>query len=230
MSTGKAASGAATVSGTADVAFTITNADSMAGTIFVAYETLSLGNTAIAEHKDLTDAGQTVYLPKVETQVKSDTTSTQAQFAAKDTKITDTVNVSGLKNGQTYVIKGTLMDKATGKAVSNVTAAPTEVKFTASAATSTQTIQYVFDSTDLDGHVLVVFEDLYAVDSTGKETLVGKEEDLQSKMQAMLMTPHGPTLYAGGTGTRYIYIAGIGLAAVAVILVVLLRKKRKPNA
>ena len=230
FTTGKAASGAATVSGTADVVFKITDADAMAGTTFVAYETLSLGDTAIAEHKDLTDAGQTVYLPKVETQVKSDTTSTQAQFAAKDTKITDTVNMSGLKSGQTYVIKGTLMDKATGKAVSNVTAAPTEVKFTASAATSTQTIQYTFDSTNLEGHTVVVFEDLYAVDSTGKETLVGKEEDLQSKTQAMLLTPHGPTLYAGGTGTRWIYVAGIGLAAVAVILVVLLRKKRKPNA
>jgi len=230
FTTGKAASGAATVSGTADVVFKITDADAMVGTTFVAYETLSLGDTAIAEHKDLTDAGQTVYLPKVETQVKSDTTSTQAQFAAKDTKITDTVNMSGLKSGQTYVIKGTLMDKATGKAVSNVTAAPTEVKFTASAATSTQTIQYTFDSTKLEGHTVVVFEDLYAVDSTGKETLVGKEEDLQSKTQAMLLTPHGPTLYAGGTGTRWIYVAGIGLAAVAVILVVLLRKKRKPNA
>ena len=227
FTTGKAASGAATVSGTADVVFKITDASAMEGNTFVAYETLSLGDTAIAEHKDLTDAGQTVYLPKVETQVKSDTTSTQAQFAAKDTKITDTVNVSGLKNGQTYVIKGTLMDKATGKAVAGVTAAPAEVKFTANATTSTQTIQYTFDSTDLEGHVLVVFEDLYAVDSTGKETLVGKEEDLQSKTQAMLLTPHGPTLYAGGTGTRYIYIAGLGLAAVAVILVVLLRKKRK---
>ena len=227
FTTGKAASGASTVSGTADVVFKITDADSMAGTTFVAYETLSLGDTPIAEHKDLTDAGQTVYMPKVETQVKSDTTSVQTQFAEKDVKITDTVNVSGLKNGQTYVIKGTLMDKATGKAVAGVTANPTEVKFTASAATSTQKIQYTFDGTDLEGHVLVVFEDLYAVDSTGKETLVGKEEDLQSKTQAMLLTMHGPTLYTGGTGTRYIYLAGIGLAAVAVILVVLLKKKRK---
>lgn len=227
FTTGKAASGASTVSGTADVVFTITDADSMAGTTFVAYETLSLDGKDIAEHKDLTDAGQTVYMPKVETQVRSDTTSVQTQFAEKDVKITDTVNVSGLKNGQTYVIKGTLMDKATGKAVAGVTANPTEVKFTASAATSTQKIRYSFDGTDLEGHVLVVFEDLYAVDSTGKETLVGKEEDLQSKTQAMLLTMHGPTLYAGGTGTRYIYIAGIGLAAVAVILVVLLRKKRK---
>ena len=68
--------------------------------------------------------------------------------------LVDTVTYKGLTAGKTYVVKGTIMDKASGETI-GVTA---ETTFTAEAADGSVEVTFTFDTTQLQGKTLVVFD------------------------------------------------------------------------
>lgn len=85
--------------------------------------------------------------------------------------LTDTVSYSHLIPGKEYVLKGTLMDKSTGKAfIENGNAVTAETVFTPETPNGTVTVTFTFDARLIrENTSLVVFETLY---KDGKELAV----------------------------------------------------------
>ena len=102
----------------------------------------------------------------------------------KEVKLTDVIDYKGLKQGETYTAKGTLMDKATGEVIKDsagkeITA---EATFTAPSANGRAFVTFTFDASDLGGKETVVFEVLY--DAQGH--IVAKHEDINDEGQTVI--------------------------------------------
>lgn len=168
--------------GSVDVLFTF-DASAIEGTTVVAFESMTYKGIEIAVHADITDEGQTVYIPKVRTTAISGDTKDHVTEAKKDVTIVDTVSYEGLEVGREYTLKGVLMNKATGKAITvdgkNVTA---EATFTAETAKGSIDLTFTFDGSELEDTLLVVFETLY---TQGKE--VGVHADINDDAQTVYL-------------------------------------------
>ena len=150
----------------------------------VVYETLSCDGRVLAEHKDLDDADQTVTVvpPEIGTSAVDGYDSDRTVVADTEATVVDTVSYSGLVPGKEYTVVGTLMDKATGEALtvdgSPVTASTT---FTPDKSTGTVDVTFTFDASALeDGKELVAFESLTRL---GKEVAV--HADINDKGQTV---------------------------------------------
>ena len=99
--------------------------------------------------------------------------------------LTDTVSYSHLIPDKEYVLKGTLMDKNTGKAFTeNGEAVTAETVFTPEAPNGTVTVSFIFDSRLIKENTsLVVFETLY---KDGKELAV--HADIEDEDQTVKVT------------------------------------------
>ena len=87
--------------GDVQVVFHVTGID-LAGGRYVIYEELFLDGVSIAKHKSFYDDNQTFYVPRMATSVKDDNTKTNIIKSGTISTITDTVEISGLKEGQKY--------------------------------------------------------------------------------------------------------------------------------
>ena len=111
--------------------------------------------------------------------------------AGTQATVTDTVEMTNLSAGTSYVLKGTLMSKETGTALENAdgTQVSAQTTFTAQgSATSkdTQELSFTFDASALDGNTkLVVFERLYAEGSEDEGQEVAVHEDLDNASQTV---------------------------------------------
>ena len=98
-----------------------------------------------------------------------------------DVTITDTVKYSNLHAGRTYVIKGVLMDRTTGKPLlaegKEVTA---QKEFIPEAADGEANVEFVFDASALAGQELVVFEGLYY-----ESEMIAEHKDIDDKGQTI---------------------------------------------
>ena len=170
--------------GTVDVTFAFDGKD-LAGKDLVVFEKAFLVDgtveVEVANHEDINDEGQAIHLPKIGTQAKDAADNDQVIKPDKKVKVTDTVSYQNLIKGQTYTMKGTLMDQATGKAVENdgkpVTA---EAKFKAKDVNGDVEVTFIFDASELGGSSLVVFEKLYF-----GEVQIAAHEDLKDKAQTV---------------------------------------------
>lgn len=99
--------------------------------------------------------------------------------------LTDTVSYSHLIPGKEYVLKGTLMDKNTGKAFTeNDKAVTAETVFTPEIPNGTVAVSFTFDSRLIkESTSLVVFETLY---KDGKELAV--HADIEDEDQTVKVT------------------------------------------
>lgn len=79
-----------------------------------------------------------------------------------DSAFTDTVSYENITPGKAYTVKGTLIDKSTGKPITvNGNAVTAEKTFTPDKAAGTVDVDFAFDASLLKGKTTVVFEDLY---------------------------------------------------------------------
>ena len=87
------------------------------GKSVVVFEALYYNGREIAAHEDLEDEGQTVRFGNetLRTSAADQETGKQEGFPAKKSTIVDTVWYEGLTVGNTYTIRGILMDKETGE-------------------------------------------------------------------------------------------------------------------
>ena len=127
------------------------------------FEDLYNENVRVAFHTDIKDEGQTVHYPEIHTTATDAATKTHTAAPDVKTTITDKVDYKNLVAGNSYEIKGVLMDKTTGKALldkdkKEITATK---KFTAEKPDGTVELAFTFDSSLLTGKSVVVFEDLY---------------------------------------------------------------------
>ena len=173
------------VSGTVDVTFAF-DASSLSGQALVVFEELFQTEASIAEHKDITDEGQTIYIPKIGTTALDQETGNHNSNPDKKVTIADTVTYKGLIPGKEYTVKGTLMDKSAGKELlvdgKPVTA---EKTFTAEKSEGSVELIFTFDGSALAGKTVVAFERMYYED---KE--VGSHTDIEDEDQSI----HFPTI------------------------------------
>ena len=176
--------------GTIDIPFTF-DATGMEGQSVVVFETLFSGETTIAEHRDLEDAGQTITfteLPRIGT-----TATVDGQHTADPTgeiTIVDVVEYANLIPGQRYTVSGILKDKGSGKPLlvdgAEITA---ETEFTAEESTGTVELTYTLDASTLAGTTIVVFETLY---QDGVEVV--SHADINDEAQTVTINPKGGLL------------------------------------
>ena len=172
---------AETESGSVDLEFNF-DASRLAGGRLVAFESLMRNSVVIAEHKDLEDVDQTVTIPRIATTLLDQNNSHTAS-ATSEITLTDTVTYSGLQPGASYVMTGTLMDKATGaKAMDAYGQEITASRgFVADpSGTGVVELTFVFNGTNLAGTAVVAFEEV----SNGGYTVCG-HADLNDENQTV---------------------------------------------
>lgn len=140
--------------------------------------------------------------------------------------IKDTVEYKHLVPNTEYIIKGTLMDKATGKPFmvkgKEVTST---VKFTPDKANGTVEVEFTFDASSIKKSTdLVVFESLYR-----DNVEIAVHADLKDKGQTVTIVPPAPktpkTSDNRNLGT-WIGLGGVGLGAGIAALLLKLKMKK----
>lgn len=102
-------------------------------------------------------------------------------LSGKVTEIRDTVSYQGLEKGETYVLKGLLIDKENGKIIeNNGNDVIGKTEFKASDVNGKVNVDFCFDSRGLENHELVVYEYLYE-----KGELIASHEDIDSVTQTV---------------------------------------------
>ena len=149
----------------------------------------------VASECDKDNEGQTVKLAPstIGTTATDKSDGDHELMAGKDAVITDEVKYEGLIPGKEYTLHATLMDKKTGEplkvADKGVTA---ELKFTPNSESGTVSINLgEFDATSLDGHTLVVFEELTKqsdIDGKTTDVTVAEHKDINDEGQSVTVT------------------------------------------
>ena len=177
----------------------------------------------VASECDKDNEGQTVKLAPstIGTTATDKSDGDHELMAGKDAVITDEVKYEGLIPGKEYTLHATLMDKKTGEplkvADKGVTA---ELKFTPNSESGTVYINLgEFDATSLDGHTLVVFEELTKqsdIDGKATDVTVAEHKDINDEGQSVTVTstPAGSTYGKTGVDMTNIAIA-IGILLIA---------------
>ena len=177
----------------------------------------------VASECDKDNEGQTVKLTPsaIGTTATDKSDGDHELMAGKDAVITDEVKYEGLIPGKEYTLHATLMDKKTGEplkvADKGVTA---ELKFTPNSESGTVSIDLgEFDATSLDGHTLVVFEELTKqsdIDGKATDVTVAEHKDINDEGQSVTVTstPAGSTYGKTGVDMTNIAIA-IGILLIA---------------
>lgn len=175
-------------SGAADVTFAF-DASSLAGHTLVVFEELFQTEASIAEHKDITDEGQTIYIPRIGTTALDKETGNHNSNPDEKVTIVDTVTYKGLIPGKEYTVKGTLMDKSTGKELqADGKTVIAEKTFTAEKAEGSVELTFTFDGRALAGRTVVAFEHVYY-----KDKEVGIHTDIEDEDQSIHFPAIGTT-------------------------------------
>lgn len=171
------------------------NASQLAGTTTVVFENLYSDGALLAAHADLEDDEQTVYIPKIHTTAKDQTTKINHTEANKTATIVDTVSYTNLLPGREYTVSGTLMNKETGKAVladgKEITASTT---FTPEKSEGSVDVVFTFDASVVAPKTVVAFETL-----TYKKIQIAVHADITDKDQTVYIPKVRTTAIADDT-------------------------------
>lgn len=177
-------------SGSVDLVYNV-DSSLLAGKTTVVFEDFKTSSKEVMPHHDINDTPQTVHYPSVHTTAVDGQTKEHIGTVSKKTTLVDTVSYTNLVVGKTYTVKGTLMDKETGKAIQvdgkNVTSQTT---FKADKVNGSVDMTFTFDSSALAGKTTVVFEDLIHNNVT-----VATHSDLKDNGQ----TVHYPSVHTTAT-------------------------------
>ena len=222
--------------GSVELAFTF-DSTALKNPAVVVFERLYVSDKEVAAHTDINDKGQTVEYPehKIQTQAKDKESGSQEAQANVNTTIVDTVTYEGLIPGQSYTLKGVLMDKSTGEPLlinnKQITA---EKIFIPEKSSGTVEMEFTFDATFAAGKEIVVFERLYV---QGIE--VAAHTDINDKNQTVqIKTPETPKAEEEDTPTTGAApvktgdsapLAGIlgVLLLSGTVIILMVRKKRQ---
>ncbi|MDT2486314.1 MULTISPECIES: VaFE repeat-containing surface-anchored protein [Enterococcus] len=170
--------------GTKDLEFVV-NASVLKGQTIVVFEKLFRDGIEVAAHEDITDENQSVRVnnPTVHTTAVFEDGLTVADPTGLFT-LNDTVEITEILPGKAYLVKGILMDKATGEPLL-VHDQPVEsaVGFIAKAENETVIVPFTFDLTGLNGREIVVFESLFRNDEE-----LANHKDINDQGQTVRIT------------------------------------------
>lgn len=218
--------------GSIDLTFKF-DGSALKGQTLVVFEDVLYEEVSVGSHEDINDTDQSIYFPNIGTTATDKADGDHSITAAKQVTIVDKVEYKNLAPGEKHHVKGTLMDKATGKALMvNGKEVTAEAEFTPDKSEGSVNVEFTFNAKDLGGKDLVVFEKMY--DANGNE--VANHEDINDEGQTVKIvkapvtpskTPATPTkVQTGDHATMYV------LLGVAVILllgggVMVFKKKKK---
>ena len=154
----------------------------LAGKSFVVYETLTLEDVEVAEHKDINDEGQTIHIPEAHTTAADNDTKINVSQAKDEIHVTDTVTYRNLVPGKEYTVRGTAVDKETGKPLQDADGNEliSSVTFTADKADGTVDVPFTFNGIGMAGRSVVVFENVYFLDK-----LIATHADIDDEAQTV---------------------------------------------
>ena len=198
------------------------DSSALAGKKIVAFEDITYEGISIGSHEDLTDEDQTISYPEIHTTAVNGTDGSKTMVPGTNVTLVDTVTYKGLTAGKTYVLKGTIMDKVSGQPIGVIA----ETTFTAESADGSTSVTFTFDTTKLQGKILVVFETLY--DKQGNP--IADHSDLNDEDQTVSVPvqPVIPPVVTGDDSSPMPYVLSLlaALAAAAAVAAVLVRRKR----
>ena len=199
------------------------DSSALAGKKIVAFEDITYEGISIGSHEDLTDEDQTISYPEIHTTAVNGTDGSKTMVLGTNVTLVDTVTYKDLTAGKTYVLKGTIMDKASGQSI-GVTA---ETTFTAEAADGSTTVTFTFDTSVLQGKTLVVFETLY--DTNGNQIVAHSDLNDEDQTVTVPVQPENPPVITGDDSTPMPYVAGLAAALLAIVAIIaaLVAKRRK---
>jgi len=217
-------------SGSVQVKLTIP-ADFVPGKTLVVFEDITAAGKVVASHKDATDEGQTVYVPKVATNAADQADGDK--LITPGGTVVDTVDYSGLKVGHEYTVTGELMAKGVNGAVTG-TGITGKATFKATAPAGQIKVTFTLPATITPGGY-VVYEDLLI---NGK--IIADHRVPDSPEQSFeVPTPPAPPAEGGGGGggglattgvsstTPVLFAAGIGFVVIGGLALFFSRRKRE---
>ena len=172
------------VNGTKDLEFVV-NASVLKGQTIVVFEKLFRDGIEVAAHADINDEAQSVKVnnPTVHTTAVFEDGLTVADPTGLFT-LNDTVEITEILPGKAYLVKGILMDKATGEPLLvHGNTVETSVGFIAKAENETVIVPFTFDLTGINGREIVVFESLFRNDEE-----LANHKDINDKGQTVRVT------------------------------------------
>lgn len=199
------------------------DSSALAGKKIVAFEDITYEGISIGSHEDLTDEDQTISYPEIHTTAVNGTDGSKTMVLGTNVTLVDTVTYKGLTAGKTYVLKGTIMDKTSGQPI-GITA---ETTFTAEAADGSVEVTFTFDTTQLQGKTLVVFETMY--DTQGNPIVDHSDLNDEDQTVSVPVQPVIPPVVTGDDSSPMPYVLSLlaALAAAVAVVAVLVRRKRK---
>ena len=162
------------------------DASMLAGKSVVVYEELIYNDALIAEHKDLEDEGQTIYIPQIQTEA-IDRYEQHVTITGYQTYIKDQVSYTNLIPGESYELLGTLVLRSNGKTQrdEDTDIIQQTVFFTPEEPNGTVDVEFTADTTEFVDDCLVVFESLM---HDGR--VVAEHKDISDELQ----TIHFPSM------------------------------------
>lgn len=169
--------------GSIEIAFEINGTD-LSGKTAVIYEEIKIDGKSIAEHKDPKAREQSIYFPKIGTKAMDKKSKTQEGDAREKQTIIDQVSYENLLPGETYILKGVLMDKADGKEMTdkNNRKITGRTTFTPEKSAGTVEMTFELDARELGGKAVVVFENLY----DEEDYLIADEANIDNADQTII--------------------------------------------
>lgn len=203
------------------------NTMELSGHKLVVYEVLSLGDTTVAQHRDLTDADQTVtvnneFQASIDTVATDKATGGKTLMASADAVILDKVSYDGLDTGMSYTLTTTVYDKTTGSKCDSIEAVKTT--FTPSETKGTIEVSIPVDGTKFTaGQSLVVYEELTTTSKTNSTNNSSSNKNSSNKnstnTKTVTVATHKDISDADQTVTfvkMSTYLTGDGTSAKAV--------------
>ena len=187
------------------------NTSKLQGESLVCYEELYLDGVLLGQHKNLNSNTQTLVIPNIQTSLVDGVSGLKKVNYDKDITLVDTVSYSNLVVGKEHKMYGTLMNKDTGKALTDAKGNPVTASatFTPTTANGTVKVTFKFDGTvagleKADGTYssIVCFEQCYIVNGT-TEVLMAIHENINSVSQAVDIPSIKTSLVDSDTGLKY---------------------------
>ena len=200
------------------------DSSALAGKHIVAFEDVEYKGISIGTHADIEDEDQTISYPSIHTTATDQASGSKTMVLGSSVTLVDTVTYTGLTVGKTYVVKETIMDKASGQSI-GVTA---ETTFTAEAADGGTTVAFTFDTSVLQGKTLVVFEALY--DTNGNQIVDHSDLNDEDQTVTVPVQPENPPVVTGDDSTPMPYAVGLAAALLAVVAIIAVLVKRRKQA
>lgn len=215
-----------TPAGETTVEFTFDSKYIKADTDIVVFESLYKDGKELAVHADIDDEGQTVKVKVPEIGTKASIDGKKEATAKGTITIEDIVSYKNLTPGKEYTVKGTLMDKSTGKPFTvDGKEISSSYTFKPETADGEVSMTFTFDAgTITKATEIVVFESVYR---DGAEVAV--HADINDEGQTVKLVPPTPDVPQTCDDTNLGFWIGLGAIALGGLIscgiMVIKRKK-----